>query len=261
MRIPTSSPAKTRPTVVDRATAIRAVPKNDRNLLIRAVRSYLKDRSPRIRWAALDVVRDEALSELEEEVRSLLSDKSGGVRSGAIECIGDFHGGETIEVPWLYTFLQDPDDLVRVETLESLAYIGDKKALPHMIECLGDDYYLVRSYAAISIAELGGKKFRKQIESASKVEEAENAKPWFARALFLLGDHRQFQKLLDCLSSASPTSRCASANALVDLPLSPDQLQSAIETVAYAAQNSLANSDRSTMERVEKELRLQTTTT
>lgn len=248
---------KPRLTVENRIIAVKALPVDDRDRLVRAVASYLKDRSPRVREPALEIARDEVLSELDDQVLSLLSDKSDLVRQCAIECLGFFHEGEAIEVPWLYPFLQHPNVLTRVETLETLDQIGDKAALPAMIETLRDDDYLVRAYAAISIAQLGGKRFRKQIESASKVEEAENAKPWFARALFLLGDHGQFQKLLELLSSASPTARCASANALADLPLSLDQLQSALAAVAHAAKNSLANSDRSTMEKVEKELHLQ----
>lgn len=235
--------------------AIKAFAVDDKNRLLRAVVSYLKDRSPRVRETALEVVRDEFLSELDDQVHSLLSDKNDFVRLRAIECLGDFHEGEAIEVPWLYPFLQHPNVLTRVETLETLSQIGDKSALPAMLERLRDDDYLVRAYAAISIAELGGKKFRKQIEIAAKAEEAEKAKPWFARALFLLGDQEQFQKLLEFLSSTSPTLRCTAANALADLPLSPDQLESALAAVAHAVRNSIANSDRSTMERVGEQLR------
>jgi HEAT repeat protein len=255
MQPTTSRTQRRRPPVEDRRMAIKALAVDDRNQLLRAVASYLKDRSPRVRETALEVARDEVLSELDDQVHSLLSDKNDFVRQRAIECLGDFHEGEAIEVPWLYPFLQHPNVLTRVETLESLLRIGDKKALPLMVESLRDDDYLVRAYAAISIAELGGKRFRKQIESAAKAEEVETAKPWFARALFLLGDQGQFQKLLEFLSSTRPTPRCTSANALADLPLSPDQLVSALAAVSHAARNSIANSDRSTTERVEEQLR------
>jgi HEAT repeat protein len=123
-----------------------------------------------------------------------------------------------------------------------------------MIECLGDEDSLVRSYAAISIAQLGGKKFRKQIEQASKIEKAETAKPWFARSLLLLGDWKQFSKLLDLLSSTSPTARCAAANALTAFEWSPDQLELALAAIAHAARNFLARSDQTTMESVMKQL-------
>ena len=239
---------------MERITTVKALPVDDRPQLLQGVSFYFKDRSPRVRETSLEIARDQVLSELEEQIISLLSDKNDFVRQRAIECFGFFHEGEAIEVPMLYSFLQDSNDLVRVETLETLAQIGDKQALPYMVKCLGDDDYLVRSYAAISIAELGGKKYRKQIEQASKIEESEKAKPWFARALLLLGDWKQFSRLLDLLSSTSPTARCAAANALTVFEWSPDQLELALAAVAHAARNFLAKSDQTTMETVMKQL-------
>jgi HEAT repeat protein len=234
--------------------AITTLAVDDRKQLLRAISVYLNDRSPRVRETALQVALDQVLDELDDQVRALISDENDFVRRRAIECFGLFHEGEALEVPWLHQFLRDPKPLVRVETLETLDQIGDKSALPAMVESLRDDDYLVRAYAAISIAQLGGERFRKQIESASKIEEIENAKPWFARALLLLGDGKQFSKLLELLSSASPQARCAAANALTAFELSPDQLKSAFEVVAYAANNFLARSDQSTMENVLKQL-------
>jgi HEAT repeat protein len=243
-----------RSSVEDRRTAVKAIPIDDRRQLLRAVSFYLKDRSPRVRENALEVARDEVLFELDNQVIGLISDKNSFVRQRAIECFGSFHAGEAITAPWLHPLLQHPEVLTRVETLETLDQIGDKSSLPAMIERLRDDDYLVRSYAAISIAQLGGKRFRKQIQRAAQAEEAEKAKPWFARALFLLGDQEQFQKLLESLSSTSPTPRCTAANALAEVSLSEEQLKLAIAAVANAARNFLARSDQSTMERVGKQL-------
>jgi len=250
----TSRTIRRRPTVEDRMTAIKALDVDDRTQLVRSIGSYLKDPSPRVRETALEVARDEILSELDDQVIGLISDKKNFVRQRAIECFGSFHAEEAIKVAWLHPLLQHPEVLTKVETLETLDQIGDKSAPPAMIECLRDDDYLVRAYAAISIAQLGGKRFRKQIESAAKAEEVEKAKPWFARALFLLGDQEQFQKLLEFLSSTSPTPRCTSANALADLPLSPAQQRTALAAVANAGRNFLARSDQSTMETVGKQL-------
>lgn len=250
----TARTRKSRPTVGDRITAIRALSVDDRTQLLSSVRLYLKDHSPKVREAALQVALDEVLSELDDQVIALIPDKDDFVRQRAIECFGLFHEEEAIEVPWLHPFLQHSNVLTKVETLETLDQIGDKSALPSMIECLRDDDYLVRSYAAISIAQLGGKKFRKQIEQASKTEEVETARPWFARSLLLLGDWQQFGELLELLSSASPTARCAAANALTAFEFSSDQLESALAAVAHASHNFLTRSDQSTMERVLKEL-------
>jgi serine/threonine-protein kinase len=243
-----------KPSVEDRIAAVKSLHDDDRSNLLRSVSYYLNDRSPKVRETALQVALDQALSELDDQVRALVFDRNSFVRQRAIECFGLFHEGEAIKAPWLYPFLKDPNTLTRVETLETLDQIGDKSALPAMAEKLRDDDYLVRAYAAICIAQLGGRRFRKRIESASKIEEAEKAKPWFARALLFLGDWKQFSNLLELLSSNSPTTRCAAANALAAFDWSSDQLRLVLSAVADAERNFLARSDQTTMQRVLKEL-------
>jgi HEAT repeat protein len=250
----TSSTLRKRPTVDERRVAVKPLPVINRNQLLRAVSSYLKDPSPRVREAALDVAHDEFLSELNGQLINLISDKNSFVCQRAIECFGLFHEGEATTAPLLYSFLKDSEVLTRVETLETLSRIGDKKALPLMTECLRDNDPLVRSYAAISLAELGGNKFRRLIKEASKIESAENAKPWFARSLLLLGDWKQFAILLELLSSSSPTARYAAANALTAFEWSSDQLELVFAAVARASRNFLSRSDQTTMERVLGEL-------
>jgi HEAT repeat protein len=162
------SRTQTRPTVEGRRIAIKTLPVGDTNKLLRTISPYLKDPSPRVRETALEIVRDEVLTELNDQVMGQISDKNNFVRQRPIECLGFFHEGEAISIPLLHSLLKDPNDLVRVETLESLFQIGDKKALPLIVQLLEDDHYLVRAYAAISIAQLGGRKFRKQIELRRK---------------------------------------------------------------------------------------------
>lgn len=116
----------------------------------------------------------------------------------------------------------------------------------------------MRSYAALSIAELKGAEYRKEIELAAGTEEDERSMPFFAQALFLLGDQTQFYRLIASLSSPSYTARCASANALAELKLDAEQLNSAHVAVAYALEHFLFRADQSTMERVEKTLRERT---
>jgi HEAT repeat protein len=255
MRQKTDEGKEIRPDVVTRIQAVSSLPVEDKGRLAQALSRYLTDRSPRVRAAALEVVRDESLREVEPQVLTLLSDRSSSVRYSAVECMGALHEEESIGASWLYPLLNDPVDLVRIEALESLARIGDKGSLSLIVERLEDDDAMVRAYAARSIALLGGRKYVAKIESASKSEQDDNAKAGFAESLFRLGDGDQLQVLLKLLSSPEYLARCASANALSDLPLDQTQLQSALEAVSYAARNALVRGDRSTMERVEKELR------
>ena len=241
--------------VVGRVRMVMSLANGDRSLLAHAVSKYLADRSPRVRVAALEVVKAADLRGMNKQVLNLLSDKSRTVRSSAVECLGSLHEGEAMGASWLYPLLQDSFHLVRIETLESLAQIGDKKALPLIAERLQDDDALVRAYAARSIAQLGGGKYFTAIERALKAEEDDNARVGFADALFALGDAEQLAVLLGFLSSANYRVRCAAANALSVAELTPSQRQAALAGVSHAARAALAAADRSTMKRVEKELR------
>jgi HEAT repeat protein len=241
--------------VVSRVRVVMSLANGDKGQLAQSVSKYLADRSPRVRAAALDVVRSKELREMNEQVLNLLSDKNQNVRYSAVECLGSLHEGEAVGASWLYPLLQDPFPLVRIETLESLALIGDKKALPLIAERLQDDDALVRAYAARSIAELDGRKYLTAIERALKAEQDENAKVGFADALFGLGDEEQLPVILEFLSSADYRVRCAAANAFRAADLTPSQRQAALAAVSHAARNALFRADRLTMERVETELR------
>lgn len=248
---------RTRLGVVDRTKAVMSLPMGEKAAIAEAVRGYLADRSPRVRSAALDVIKDENLRELEPQVVLSLSDRSSSVRYSAIECLGSFHEEESVAATWLYALLDDPSFLVRIATLESLDQIGDKNALPLIAPRLHDEEALVRAYAAGAIAQLDGKKYASEIERALETETDDNARVGFADALFLMGDQKQFPELLKLLSSSDYRVRSASANALSAAELTPVQVRSALEAVSHAARNALFKADRSTMERVEKELREQ----
>lgn len=241
--------------VVSRVSKVASLAESDNAQLAQSLTRYLSDPSPRVRSAALDVVREKELRELDPDVLNLLTDRSRSVRYSAVECLGVLHEGEAGEAPWLYPLLGDSFPLIRIGTLESLAQIGDRAALPLISERLQDEDPLVRAYAATSIAELEGREFVTAIEDASKRETDENARVGFAAALFTLGDAGQFSVLLEFLSSADYHVRCASANALSIADLTRSQLKAALDAVAHAARHALAKADRSTMERVEKKLR------
>lgn len=246
---------ETEPSVASRVRMIATLAEGDEAQLARSVGRYLSDRSPRVRVAALDAVREGELRQMDTEVRNLLKDKSRSVRSSAVECLGALHEGDAVAASWLYPLLRDPFYLVRIETLESLVQIGDRAALPLIVEKLNDDNALVRAYAARSIADLHGSKFVTAIERASKVEGDERAKVGFSYALFALGEESQLPRLLKFLASADYHVRCAAANSLSAADLTPVQLRAVLEALSYAALHALAVADRSTIERVEKELR------
>jgi HEAT repeat protein len=255
MRREIDTKRKKRGDVASRIDAVRSFAGEGGNSLAESVRKYLRDRSPSVRAAALEVVKERKLSEMDAEVTVLLADKNVLVRSCAADCTGTLHEGEAVAARWLYPLLSDSSWLVRVDTLESLAQIGDKSALHLIAERLHDEHPLVRAYAANSIADLDGYEFVGAIEAASQREADPSAGVGFANALLALGDATQFPVLVEYLSSADYRVRCACANAIGAANLNPAQLKVAVAALAHAAQHSLARADRTTMEHIEKELR------
>jgi HEAT repeat protein len=245
---------KARAGVRERTLAVSNLQMEDRPHLQASLRRYLRDRSPWVRAEALDMVKKADMGELEAEVLGLLSDSNSIVRMSAAECIGSLLDGEKTEAHWLYPLLEDRNLLVRVETLESLAYIGDKKSLPLIVLRLKDEEPLVRSYAATAISDLNGKKHLKALEHASKQECDELAKIGFACALFKFGDSHQLSWLIEQLASCNYLVRCAAANNITTLSLSRVQVKCVRAAVTHAASFPIDRADGSTMERVLEEL-------
>lgn len=176
------------------------------------------------------------------------------LRSTAIEYLGDLYEDKGIATPWLHPYLRDREWLVRVETIESLTRIGDKSALPLLIKMLQDEHNIVRSYAAHGIGDLCGKRYKSELRQALKDEADERAKVGMAYGLFALGDTSALSLLIDFLGSSSYVIRCAAANSMVDLDLDAQQHEQVVAAVSHAAENSLFPADRSTMEKIKKEL-------
>ena len=106
--------------VIARIERLRAIPAEEVESLTRALRKAFADRSPRVREEAIQIAIKANLGEFEPQVLALLSDKNNFVRYRTIEYLGLIHEGEGIRATWLYPSLEDPNDLARIETLESL---------------------------------------------------------------------------------------------------------------------------------------------
>jgi HEAT repeat protein len=243
-----------RPTVQERVDSLVALQAEDKDQLALQLRPFLQDRSSRVRSVAIQWVIKHDLRKLEDEIFGLLADKASLIRNQAIECLGNLYEGKKIRATWLYPFLHDSAWLVRVETLESLDQIGDKSSLPLISEKLNDEHPIVRSYAAIAIADLGGKRYLAKLRHSLEIERTDRAKVGLVDALFTLGDTSQFPLLIELLSSSDYQTRCASAHSLSELDLDLQQHQIALKAVSHAAKNYLYRGDQTTMETVEKQL-------
>jgi len=111
--------------------------------------------------------------------------------------------------------LQDPNELVRIEVVESLGAIGDRKVLSKLWKAMSDRSPLVRSYVAGAIGELGSKEDIRKLERNIKKERSPTAKLGYYQALYRLGKRDVFEKILSLLESRDYRLRCATANTLM----------------------------------------------
>lgn len=243
-----------RPNVTARLAKLAGISADDSTAIEFHLRRALHDPSPRVRWLALERIRDSNLRQLEPEVLAFLSSQHSFLRYTAAECLGNFHEEERIEAHFLYPLLNDHHDLVRMTALESLSQIEDKSALSLARERLQDQEPVVRSYAADAVAVLGGRLSRNALLLALQQETDDHPTAGIAAALFFLGDSDQLAVLLKVLTSSSYVARCFAANCVASLDLTPDQLSVALAAVTYSKQHYLYRADQTTMERVEQQL-------
>jgi HEAT repeat protein len=241
--------------VVARVEKLRADAASSPDQLIDRLGKALGDRSPRLREEALTLARERNLMQFEPQALSALSDKNQFVKYAAIQYLGELHEAEGLNALWLYPLLQDSNGLVRIDAMEALDQIEDRASLPRIAKLLDDDDELVRAYAAMTLGNLGAKRYRNAVERAAARETTSYICAHFSRALYSLGDSTQFDRLVEYLKADRYLARCAAANSLAALPLTRQELRAAIEAVASARVNFLHRADESTMAEVERELR------
>lgn len=208
-----------------------------------------------VRSEAVDQACKHEITDFEPQALAFLSDKNQFVLYSAIQYLGFCHEAEGVGATWLYPLLAHSEMLVRIEAIESLGQIEDRKALPLIAKLLHDEEELVRAYAAMILAGSGFRKYHKQVESAAAKETTGNIQAHFARALYEFGDSSQFQSLTGFLRANDYLTRCAAANSLNGIFLDTEQIQQAIAAIANARLNYLFRADQTTMERVEQRLR------
>lgn len=218
--------------------------------------SALRDRSPKVRGTAIDIIIKNEIREALPLIEPGLLDPSAAVRMTAAEAIGTLSSTRRRPHHGLRSLLTDPSPLVRIESLESLAAIGDRGSLAQIAALLEDGDPLVRAYAARAIAVLKGSSHAEAIRRALAGEQSDQAREGMVESLFILGDPEAFSKLLCFLSSDDYRIRCAVANFLEDAPLNSVQRKLAMRRLSDACRRSLGVADRSTIKRVLSHLAL-----
>ncbi|HEY1203470.1 MAG TPA: HEAT repeat domain-containing protein [Bryobacteraceae bacterium] len=207
----------------------------------------MRDRSPVVRATAAELIAREKKASFLGSLHEMLSDASGLVRGEVIEALGVIEEGSGRHHEDLISRLHDVKPLVRIAAVESLARLQDLRAIPGITSCLQDQDSLVRAYAAIALAELGGSTCLPSISNALAAEGDETAAAGFLVAMRLLGDETKFAALLALLSSSGYRVRCFVANWLPRLKLARKELGAARMAVEEALSHPLGCADASTM--------------
>lgn len=109
----------------------------------------------------------------------------------------------------------------------------------------------------MSIADLGGKRYRKQIRTQLGKEQNPLAEVGLMDALYRLGERDVYERLAGKLSSDSYLIRCAAANRLRDLDLEPSTRRVALSMLKRAKRHPIGKAD---LEAVGRALRCLSTT-
>ncbi len=177
----------------------------------------LSDSSPTIRAAAAEylgtlgsaaAVRPllHRLSDRFREVRLRVTEALGVVLDGSRECPVDLLAG-----------LRDSDEIVRVETVQTIERIHDPKVLPQLRRAINDRSPLVRGYAASAIARLGGIDQKTFLRTLLNDEHSPFVRAGIYEGLHVLGEPDALPDLLRLMDSPDSRTRCAVANILAAL--------------------------------------------
>ena len=121
----------------------------------------------------------------------------------------------------LVPMLDDKEYLVRVNACDSLCISSNPKVLELLKKVLiRDKSALVRHYAALSIGDIASKSEIKKeellrfLEQRLHKEKTEHTKIAFFSTMFVLGEEKYFQYLLEQLKGVKYRNRCATVNTL-----------------------------------------------
>jgi HEAT repeat protein len=216
----------------------------------------LKDRSPRVRETVVRVIQEQQLSEFVPDVEACLSDRNWMLRAAAAVCIGELL--ESTQIPHLglrNLVANDPEWVVRIDAMESLASIEDSGAIEQIATRLDDENGVVRSYCAGILVEMSGRAYKSDLRKLLQRENDPRAKVGILAALFSLGDRSLLPRLLELLHSEEYQTRCAVVHSVENLRLNPEELNAVIKALVKLRRTDPTRAVTSTITTVLKTLR------
>lgn len=135
------------------------------------------------------------------QVTSLINERDRDIRKFGVDILKGL-GGLEVEDP-LIRSLYDDDNNVAMAAAEALGSLGVKRAVPHLIECVGKEPWL--RYAVLkSLGEIGGKS---AVDAILAIDPEEESIVLFhaVTALGTIGDKRGLDFLIRLLEKKDPT--------------------------------------------------------
>ena len=219
-----------RATVLEKYDALAEKIDNNSIGLEDLLKKALHDKSPRVRWLAADSVGKKRFASLVPDLMAILETTDSITRAYSIQSIGALSEDESISSD-LLRFLNDPDELVRVETAAALGILGTESCVGPLLNSLNDKSELVRSYAAYSLGILGTSKNVPVIEQYLAIEKCDSAKVDFYGTLYTLGRTHYLSSLLEMLNNEDWNVRNSTLQTLFDLGLSDGDKSNVIKEV------------------------------
>jgi HEAT repeat protein len=143
------------------------------------------------------------------------SDPSWKVRMHAAELMAHLLAGQKHAPRPFLRLLRDRNELVRVQALEGLIEIGDRKVLKAVHSTLTDRSPLVRGYGAATVGALGGRADKNLLLRRLQTEQSDTARLGLLAALYSLGDDAAYPRILQLLQSDDFEVRGGTASTLV----------------------------------------------
>lgn len=144
------------PIYVDRLSRLHilnVLASHDAELARTFVKEYLKDEFMGVGIEAMTILLEEGKGSNFDWIRELLHDENEGVRLQAAMCLSIFGGMDDEILNVLIAAYEKKKWEKKIEILQSIAFGCDRKALPFLLDRLGDSSKLIRTIAGAGVLQ------------------------------------------------------------------------------------------------------------
>lgn len=183
----------------------------------RTMRTLARSSDTAERAEALEMVGDQKLMLASDEVIRSLADPSPQIRRQAAYTLAKL--GDKNSVVHLLEHIEEHPDLVEEETIEALGTLGSKEAVQPLISFLESPRSLLRRAAARALGRLASEDaIEALIRSAAEIDDPDLQRASI-QALRLIGAREAAQAISDALYNPHPSVRIAAAEAVAEMEL------------------------------------------